>query len=182
MSTTELIIVIALGVILVAGLATAILLRQRRTGRLTSQFGAGEYAHAVKEGGNRRHAEAELGQRAARVESFHVQPLAPADQTRYEDTWRKVQARFVDSPAGAVVEADQLLHDVMSTRGYPLSNFEQCAADISVDHPLVMKNYRMAHEIALRQTKGEANTEDLRQAMIHYRTLFGELISEQRAA
>jgi hypothetical protein len=84
----------------------------------------------------------------------------------------------VDGPAVVVAEADQLLGDVMSTRGYPVSDFEQRAADISVDHPLVMENYRKAHEIALRQTKGQASTEDLRQAMIHYRTLFGELISE----
>jgi hypothetical protein len=84
----------------------------------------------------------------------------------------------VDGPAGAVAEADQLLGDVMATRGYPVSDFEQRAADISVDHPLVMENYRTAHEIALRQTKGQANTEDLRQAMIHYRTLFEALVGE----
>jgi len=88
----------------------------------------------------------------------------------------------VDSPAGAVVEADQLLQEVMSTRGYPLSDFERRAADISVDHPVVVENYRTAHEIALRQMKGEASTEDLRLAMIHYRTLFGELVGERSAA
>jgi hypothetical protein len=84
----------------------------------------------------------------------------------------------VDAPAGAVTEADQLLGDVMSTRGYPVTNFEQRAADISVDHPLVLENYRTAHEIALRQTRGQASTEDLRQAMVHYRTLFEELVNE----
>jgi hypothetical protein len=89
-----------------------------------------------------------------------------------------VEARFVDGPGGAVTEADQLLGDVMSTRGYPVSDFEQRAADISVDHPLVLENYRTAHDIALRQRKGQANTEDLRQAMIHYRTLFEELVGE----
>ena len=86
------------------------------------------------------------------------------------------------SAAGAVTEADQLLSDVMSTRGYPVSDFEQRAADISVDHPLVLENYRTAHEIALRQTQGKASTEDLRQAMVHYRTLFDELVSDPEAA
>ena len=90
--------------------------------------------------------------------------------------------RFVDGPGGAVTEADQLLGDVMSTRGYPVSDFQQRAADISVDHPLVMENYRTAHEIAVRQTQGKANTEDLRQAMIHYRTLFEELVGRSELA
>jgi hypothetical protein len=181
MNTTTL-IAAAFVVILAAGLATVVLLRRRRTGRLRSQFGGAEYALAVKEGGNQRKAEAELGRRAARVESFRVQPLTPADQTRFEGSWGSVQARFVDSPGGAVAEADQLLRDVMSTRGYPVSDFEQRAADISVDHPKVMKNYRTAHEIALRQTNGRASTEDLRQAMIHYRALFEELVGERSVA
>jgi len=92
------------------------------------------------------------------------------------ESWRKVQARFVDGPAGAVMEADQLMGDVMSMRGYPVSEFEQRAADISVNHPLVLEDYRTAHEIALRQAGGQASTEDLRQAMIHYRTLFEALV------
>jgi hypothetical protein len=93
-----------------------------------------------------------------------------------------VQARFVDGPGVALTEADQLLRDVMSTRGYPVSDFEQRAADISVDHPLVLEHYRSAHEIAVRQTQGQASTEDLRQAMIHYRTLFEELVGEPELA
>jgi hypothetical protein len=93
-----------------------------------------------------------------------------------------VQARFVDGPGGAVTDADQLLGDVMSTRGYPVSDFEQRVADISTDHPLVLDNYRAAHHTAVRQTRGLASTEDLRQAMIHYRTLFEELIREPAVA
>jgi len=182
MSTTVWMAGIALVVLLAAVLATAILLRKRRTEKLRSQFGAPEYAHAKKKGGGWRQAEADLGTRAARVQGFDVQPLTPGDQTRFEDSWARVQARFVDSPAGAVVEADQLLQEVMATRGYPLSDFEQRAADVSVDHPLVVESYRTAHEITLRQTKGKASTEDLRLAMIHYRTLFGELVGEQDAA
>jgi hypothetical protein len=180
MSITTLALIIAFVVVVVAGIATLLFLRKRRTGRLRGQFGGAEYARAVKEGGSRRHAEAGLEKRTERVEGFHLRPLAPGDRTRFEESWRRIQARFVDGPAGAVAEADQLLGDVMSTRGYPVSDFEQRAADISVDHPLVMENYRIAHEIALRQTKGkgQASTEELRQAMVHYRTLFEELVSE----
>lgn len=179
LSTTEVAAVIAVVAIVIAGsIATLLLLRKRRTERLRSQFGGAEYARAVKDGGNRRHAEAGLEKRAERVESFHVRPLAPGDRARFADSWRGIQARFVDGPAGAVAEADRLLGDVMSTRGYPVSDFDQRAADISVDHPLVLESYRKAHDIALRQTKGQASTEDLRQAMIGYRTLFEELVSE----
>jgi len=177
-SITTIAAIIALVVIVVAGIASLLFLRKRRTQRLRGKFGGAEYAHAVKEDGSRRHAEAALDKRTERVESFHVRPLAPGDRARFEGSWQTIQARFVDGPAVAVAEADQLLGEVMSTRGYPVSDFEQRAADISVDHPLVMENYRKAHEIALRQTKGQASTEDLRQAMIHYRSLFGELISE----
>jgi len=178
LSTTELALIGALVVVLVAGIAAFLLHRKRRTERLRTQFGNAEYARAMQEGGNRRHAEAGLEKRTQRVEKFHVRPLAAGDRARFVESWRGVQARFVDGPAGAVTEADQLLSDVMATRGYPVSNFEQQVADISVDHPLALENYRTAHEIALRQTRGQATTEDLRQAMVHYRTLFEELVSE----
>jgi len=162
----------------IGGIAALLVLRKRRTQKLRTRFGGDEYTRAVQEGGSRRHAEAGLEKRAERVEAFHVRPLTASDRARFAESWRGVQTRFVDGPAGAVTEADQLLGDVMSTRGYPVSDFEQRAADISVDHPLVLKNYRTAHEIALRQTLGKANTEDLRQAMVHYRTLFEELVNE----
>jgi hypothetical protein len=178
LSTTELALIGALVVVLVAGITAFLLHRKRRTERLRTQFGDAEYARALQVGGNRRHAEAGLQERKQRVEGFHVRPLGAGDRARFVESWRGVQARFVDGPAGAVTEADRLLSDVMSTRGYPVSDFEQRAADISVDHPLVLENYRTAHEIALRQTRGQASTEDLRQAMVHYRTLFEELVSE----
>ena len=136
----------------------------------------------MKEDGSRRHAEAGLKERTQRVESLNIRELASGDRARFVDLWRRVQSRFVDSPGGAVTEADQLLRDVMTTRGYPVTDFEQQAADISVDHPLVMEKYRLAHAIAVRQTLGQANTEDLRQAMIHYRTLFEELVGEPGVA
>ena len=173
----ELALIIGFAMLLVAGIVAWFSHRKRRTEKLRAQFGA-EYDRAVKEDGGRRHAEAGLKERTARVESLNIRQLSPGDRTRFVESWSRVQARFVDGPGGAVTEADQLLRDVMSTRGYPVSDFEQRAADISVDHPLVMKNYRTAHAIAVRQTQGQANTEDLRQAMIHYRTLFDELVGE----
>jgi len=178
LSTMELALIGALVVVVVAGITAFLWHRKRRTEGLRTQFGNAEYARAMKEGGNRRHAEAGLEERKQRVEGFHVRPLAAGDRARFVESWRGVQARFVDGPAGAVTEADRLLGDVMSTRGYPVSDFEQRAADISVDHPLVLENYRTAHETALRQTRGQASTEDLRQAMVQYRTLFEELVSE----
>ena len=177
-STTELALIIALVVVLFVGVAAFLLHRKRRTEKLRAQFGGAEYARAVEKGGNRRHGEAGLEERTQRVEGLHVRQLAARDRARFVESWRAIQARFVDGPADAVTEADQLLVDVMSTRGYPVSTFEQRAADISVDHPLVLENYRTAHAIALRQTQGQANTEDLRQAMVHYRTLFEELVGE----
>jgi len=182
LSTTELALIVGLAVIVVAGIVAWVLIRKRRTARLRAQFGGVEYARAVKEGGGRRHAETGLDERNERVEALHIRPLGMGDRARFVESWRRVQARFVDSPGGAVSEADQLLADVMSTRGYPVSDFEQRAADISVDHPRVMENYRTAHAIALRQTRGQASTEELRQAMIHYRTLFEELVGEPEIA
>jgi len=172
---------IVVGVI-VAAVATWLSLRKRRTENLRTQFGRAEYDRALKEDGSRRHAEAGLKERNERVESLPIRALAPGDRARFIESWQRIQARFVDGPGGSVTEADQLLGDVMSTRGYPVSDFEQRAADISVDHPTVLQNYRTAHEIAVRQAEGLANTEDLRQAMIHYRTLFEELVGQPELA
>jgi hypothetical protein len=171
-------IIIAGVVLVIAACAAVVVLQKRRTARLRTQFGASEYDRAMREGGSRRRAEAGLEKRADRVEAFHVRPLAPDDRERFVAAWERVQAHFVDGPASAVTEADQLLRDVMTARGYPVSEFEQRAADISVDHPQVTANYRSAHSIALRQMKGQATTEELRQAMIHYRTLFEDLVAE----
>lgn len=181
-SAVEVEIVIGVIVLVAAGIGFWLLSRKRRTGRLRTQFGGAEYTRAVKEGGSQRRAEAALDQRSERVRGLAIRPLAAADRARFTESWSKVQARFVDGPGGAITDADKLLGDVMTTRGYPVSDFEQRAADISVDHPLVLENYRLAHESALRQTKGQASTEDLRMAMIHYRTLFEELVQEPEVA
>jgi hypothetical protein len=181
-SSTQIAIAVAVIVVVAAGIGIWMFMRKRRTERLRTQFGGTEYGRAVKEVGGRRQAEAVLDKRAERVENLHIRALAPGDRARFIESWQKVQARFVDGPGGAVTESDQLLGDVMSARGYPVSNFEQRAADISVDYPLVLENYRAAHEIAIRQTQGRASTEELRQAMIHFRTLFEELVAEPELA
>ena len=181
-STTQMAIVIAVIVAVAVGIGIWLFMRKRRTERLRTQFGGAEYSRAMKEGGGRRQAEAVLDKRADRVEGLHIRALGPGDRARFIESWRGVQARFVDGPGGAVTEADQILGDVMSARGYPVSDFEQRAADISVAYPLVLENYRAAHDIAVRQTRGQASTEELRQAMIHYRTLFEELVAEPELA
>jgi hypothetical protein len=127
-STAQIILAIAVAVLVVAGIL--LFVRKRRTERLRTKFGGPEYARAVSEGRGRRQAEAGLDKRADRVESFHIRPLGPDDRARFVESWTRVQARFVDSPGGAVTEADQLLGNVMSTRGYPVSDFEQRAADM----------------------------------------------------
>jgi hypothetical protein len=180
-TTTQTITVVAVALVLLIGITIWLFVRNRRTAKLRGQFGGAEYSRAVKEGGSRRQAESALNERAVRVESLHIRPLAAGDRARFVESWDRIQARFVDGPGGAVTEADQLLGDVMSTRGYPVSDFEQRAADISVNHPLVLENYRAAHQSALRQTRGLASTEDLRQAMIHYRMLFEVLVGEREA-
>jgi hypothetical protein len=176
MSTTVLIIIASVIVIAIGAFAAMSFLRDRRSGKLRTKFGSAEYERALQAGDSRRKAEAGLDKRTDRVESLNIRPLGPNDRARFVESWTRVQARFVDGPGGAVTEADQLLGDVMSTRGYPVSDFDQRAADISVAYPSVLENYRAAHEIAIRQTRGQASTEELRQAMIHYRTLFDELV------
>jgi hypothetical protein len=183
LSTTQIIIIIAVAAVVVfAIVGIALSIRKRRTEKLRTRFGSVEYTRAVTEGGSKQKAEAALNARAARVEKLDIKPLGPGDRARFIESWGKLQARFVDGPGSAVTDADQLLGDVMSTRGYPVSDFEQRAADISVDHPLVLENYRAAHQCALRQSGGKANTEELRQAMIHFRTLFDELVNEPEVA
>jgi hypothetical protein len=179
LDTTQIFVTTAV-VVVVVGAIIVYLLQKRRTSRLRDQFGQGEYERVVTEGHGRRHAEAKLEKREERVLSFHLRPLTSPDRARFFALWTKVQAHFVDGPAIAVNEADQLLRDVMSTLGYPVSDFDQCAADISVDHPRVIEDYRAAHDVAIRQVDGKASTEDLRRAMIHYRALFQDMAGEPR--
>jgi hypothetical protein len=152
-------------------------MRKRRstTADLRQKFGP-EYDRAVLAHGSERKAEAKLADREKRIEKLNIRDLDPTEHERFSKLWQSVQSRFVDSPKGAVAEADDLVSSVMKARGYPVSEFDQRAADISVDHPRVVENYRSAHAIALRVGKEQATTEDLRTAMIHYRSLFEELV------
>ena len=136
----------------------------------------------MKGSGDRGKAEAELARRAERVKALHIRPLEPAQRARFADAWRADQARFVDDPTQAVAEADRLVGELMQARGYPVGDFEQRAADVSVDHPHVVENYRTAHDIAVRQARGEADTEALRKAMVHYRALFDDLLDSGPAS
>ena len=171
---TNTIIIIAVLVTL-ALIVVALIVRKSRSANLQRHFGP-EYVRAVEETGDRRQAEAELHDREKRMKAFSIRPLSPKDRERYAVSWRSVQAEFVDNPKVAVARADQLVEDVMSARGYPVTDFDQVAADLSVDHPVVVQNYRAAHEIVRRRDRGVTATEDLRQAMVHYRTLFDELV------
>lgn len=167
-------------VVLVIGVAAYLVATRRRTDALRQRFGP-EYDKTVDEAGGRRAAEAELKDRVERRQDLDIRPLSPASADRYAGEWRDVQARFVDSPGTAVGEADRLVIAVLRERGYPVDDFEQRAADISVDHADVVENYRAAHGISLANDAGRASTEDLRQAMVHYRTLFERLLDGNTA-
>ena len=168
-------IVIAIAAVVVLGLVLWSTLRTRRTRTLREGFGP-EYERTVAEAPSRREAEAELAERQKRREELDIRPLSPGARVRYVVSWRETQARFVDDPAGSIGEADTLIQQVMRERGYPVEDFDQRAADVSVDHPEVVNNYRAAHGISIAHERGKASTEDLRQALIHYRSLFDELL------
>ena len=169
-------IVLAVAVILIIAVLALLFVRKRRstTAELRKKFGP-EYELAVREHGSIRKAEAKLADRQERVEKLNIRDLDPMERERFSKQWESIQSRFIDSPKGAVAEAEDLVSSLMKTRGYPVSDFDQRTADISVDHSRVVENYRSAHEIALRVGKDQATTEELRTAMIHYRSLFEEL-------
>jgi Asp-tRNA(Asn)/Glu-tRNA(Gln) amidotransferase A subunit family amidase len=169
-----LIVVAALAIVAVV---TVKALRDHRSKTLRERFGP-EYDRTLETGESKRDAEAELAARAERRDKLEIRPLPTAARDRYLGEWQSVQARFVDDPEGAVRDADMLIQSVMRDRGYPMDDFEQRAADVSVDHPQVVKNYRQGHKLARASALGEGTTEDLRQAMQHYRSLFDELVEQ----
>jgi hypothetical protein len=173
MNTTGIIILIVL-VAAAAGIATFVYL-SKRSQRLRSRFGP-EYNRAVEETGSKYRAESKLEKLEKRVDKLSIHPLQPEEVSRFRDSWRVIQAGFVDDPRTALAEADRLLGEAMSARGYPVADFEERSAEISVNHALVVEHYRAGHEIALKHADGQASTEDMRQAMIHYRTLFDDLV------
>jgi hypothetical protein len=180
MDNTTLIVVVAVAVLAVLAVVWMVMQQRRRT-HLKDRFGP-EYEQALRQHQDPRAAERELAERERRVARFEIKPLTRDDVVRFTEAWRTTQARFVDDPKGAVVDADRLVDEVMRTRGYPIADFEQRAADISVDHPRVVSNYRSARVIAGRNTRGETNTEELRQALVHYRELFADLLEVREEA
>jgi hypothetical protein len=168
------VVVVAIVLLGVVGAAT----RTRRTRTLKERFGP-EYDRVAADAPTQREAESELLERSRRRDELDIRPLDPAQQDRYRSRWHGVQAEFVDDPAGAVGEADQLIQTVMRERGYPVDDFETRSADLSVDHPSVVENYRAAHGIAVAHSRGNAGTEDLRIAIKHYRTLFEDLLGSR---
>jgi hypothetical protein len=166
--------------IIVIGVAFYVRNRRKTTAGFRNRFGP-EYDRAVLEHGSEHKAEAKLADRETRVESLKIRALTVAERGRYSADWQSAQSRFVDHPKGAVTEADELVYSLMQARGYPVADFDQRAADISVDHPRLVENYRSAHGVAVRLGRDEASTEDLRTAMIQYRNLFDELVQEQPA-
>src|SRR6202022_404448 len=178
MNTIPLQWIIVAGVVVIALLALAAWFfsqKKKQSVRLQQRFGP-EYSRAVGELGGRTKAESELKAREKRVEHLTITPLAPAEAARFSQAWNALQSRFVDNPRGVVVQADQLVRELMLQRGYPMSDFERRAADISVDHPAVVENYRAAQAIAARDERGKADTEELRKAVVHYRVLFDEML------
>jgi len=171
-------IVVALILIVAISAGVWAVPRQRRTERLQDRFGP-EYDRTIATEGDRRSGETELADRVKRLEELDIRPLAPTAAQRYRDEWRDVQARFVDAPNVALADADRLVTAVMGERGYPMDAFEQRAADISVDHPRVVEDYRSAHAVSLANDQGSASTEDLRRAMIGYRSLFEQMVDTQ---
>jgi hypothetical protein len=170
-------VMIAIGVAVVAVAVVLVvwLMQRRRSTHLRQQFGP-EYERSLQQHGSAAMAERELEARERRVAKLDIRPLSREDTERFSRVWSDTQRRFVDAPGDAVVEADRLVTEVMRARGYPMAEFEQRAADISVDHPLVVENYRAARVIVDRHRRGESTTEDLRQAFVHYRQLFTELL------
>jgi len=172
----KLIMLAGVVILVIAVLAWMYVKKQRSTTTSLRQKFGPEYERAVHQQGSERKAEAKLADRQERVEQLNIRDLDSMERERFSKQWESVQSRFVDSPRGAVAEADDLVSSLMKTRGYPVSDFDQRAADVSVDHPRVVENYRSGHDIALRVGKNGASTEDLRAAMIHYRSLFEELV------
>lgn len=165
------------GVLLVAliGIGAWFFFKKKQSHRLQLRFGT-EYGRTVTDLRSRTKAESNLKEREKRAERFHIVPLAPAEAARFVQAWKSLQGSFIDNPKGVLLQADQLVRELMLLRGYPMGDFERRAADISVDHPTAVKNYRAAQRIVLRDERGEASTEELREAVVHFRALFNEML------
>ena len=181
MSAAAITVVVLVALVVVGGVAWYFVSQRRRTEALQARYGP-EYSRTIRETGDPRRAEEELVKRKERVDHLEIRPLLAEQREQFLTRWRSVQAMFVDDPGGAVARANELVEEVMKTRGYPIADFEQRAADISVHHAVVVDNYRAACEIASRQRQNAATTEDLRKAMVHYRALFEDLLEDREHA
>jgi len=179
-NTQTWLIVVGVAVLVLIALAAWFFYQKKQSQRLQQRFGP-EYKRTIDQLGSRTKTESELKAREKRVERLHIVPLVPPEAARFSQAWKAVQSRFVDNPKDAVVEADKLVRELMQKRGYPVGDFERRAADISVDHPNVVENYRTAQAITMRAERGAADTEELRKAVVHYRALFAELLEVQEA-
>lgn len=176
MNTTYLIIAVVLAlVVIIIAVLWPMLVRRKRSERLQGQFGS-EYDHTVEVLGDEKKAQTELEKRQKHVEALNIRPLSAGEREGYLADWTEVQSKFVDEPGQVIVDADRLIMEVMQLRAYPISDFEQRAADVSVSYPTLVSNYRAARVIALKNQDHQADTEELRQAMIYYRSLFDELL------
>lgn len=180
LDTNTMIMIAVVVVLVVIALAAWSYSKKKQSSRLQERFGP-EYERTMGAMGDRAKAEAELKARESRVAQLNIVALAPAEAARFTQAWTDLQGRFVDNPKSVVAQADHLVRELMQKRGYPVGDFEHRAADISVDHPAVVENYRAAQLIAARAESGEANTEDLRKAVVHYRVLFDELLEVRQA-
>ena len=174
-------VLIAIGIVVVLGLVAWSAFTTRRRKGLQERFGP-EYDRTVADAPTRREAESDLTERSKRHDELELRPLEAESRDRYASRWHNTQAKFVDTPEDAVSDADALIQEVMRERGYPVEDFEQRASDLSVDHPEVISNYRAAHGVSVANERGNASTEDLRTAMVHYRALFEELLEEHEPA
>ncbi len=174
-TNTTTLILVAVAFLVICGLLTMAVTRFQRSRRLRERFGP-EYERIVREAGDKRKAESELEARLAHVEALEIRPLTADEINRFSLDWQSTQAEFVDEPLDAVRKADRLIREVMKNRGYPVEDFEQRAADISVDYPDLVTDYRGLHMIAIKEADDEVSTEEMRQAMVHGRALFEELV------
>lgn len=179
MTGTQAFVTVLILAVALAAIALLLFRQQRGARGLRSQFGP-EYDHAIARTGSRKEAKRELLRRKERVQSFRLHPLAPHQRERFANEWRLLQEQFVDDPIRALTGANTLVRDVMSERGYPATDFEQRAADLSVEHGQLVDDFRSAHAIVLAAQRGEASTEDMRQALVHYRSIFAELLGTGR--
>jgi hypothetical protein len=178
MNTTYTIVAVVLVLVIIGAILGPIFARHQRSKRLQGQFGP-EYDRTVQAVGSEKKAHTELEERKKHVDSLTIHSLSGEEQQRYLADWAAVQSKFVDEPGQAIVEADRLIMEVMQMSGYPVSDFEQRAADVSVTYPALVSNYRAARVIALKNEEHQADTEELRQAMIYYRSLFEELLATE---